>query len=150
MKVTIEEVQEVIDELEADHRKELDVEIKLGIEDDGDMAIVLLTKVRSTRIIMDMYRKVGKLGRRHNESYLVVVMWNSAGWFKHYQRESGFEELSEPKSEPVEPPFPIEFRWEKDYVAIYFFGKAQSTGYSHKTVAQFCRENLQESANRRV
>lgn len=128
MKVTKEEVQEVIDEVEADHRKEIDVEIKLGIEDDGDMAIILLTKERSTKIIMDMHRMVRKLGRKHKEVYYVEVLWNSTGWFRHYQRQSGFEELKEEDKDPIRCPLDAKMYANGD---VLFIWKGSQLGRVH-------------------
>jgi hypothetical protein len=118
MKVTKAEVQEVIDEIAKEKGAPIEVNIMLGIEDDGDMVIVLLTTETNSNIILTMHRKVRKLGRRHMEAYYVEVMWPS--WFNYYREQSGFEELEA----QVESPCPLDARlWAEGVVEFEWEGK---------------------------
>ena len=119
MKVTEEEVQKVIDDLESELKKDIDAEIKLGLEDDGDMVIAILSRETKLENVLKMLRRIRKLGKKHQEVYYVQIMWPS--WFPHYQKETGFEEI---QKKPVVPPCPLDVRLYADgYVEIVWKGE---------------------------
>lgn len=119
MKVTKEEIRELILGLETSWRIDINADIRLGIEDDREMVVVILTTTTNEPAKIETHRRIRHLGRKYKEVYYVKTMHPS--WFRYYKDKTGFVEL---QVEPIKPPCPLDFTPFPDGTAqIYWEGK---------------------------
>jgi hypothetical protein len=130
MKITKAEVEQAIEECKKAIKDEnllitSETEIKLGIEADGDMAVVVIARPynnpqKTTNLLAYLLpHRIRALGRKHGEKYVTVVL--PGNYFdRYYKEQNGFVELGQ---ETVQKPTRIELvalpRPHDEYMRVY-------------------------------
>ncbi len=142
MKVTKAEIEEAIAECveaikDAGELITSETEIKLGVEADGDMAVVIIARPYNAYLTILLPYRIRLLGRKHGEKYEAVIL--PGNYFDRcYKEQHGFVELKEhhlPKNMPKS--ISLIGRPYDDYMRVYIDDEARTTIIDRVVVKQW-------------